>query len=560
MAPFNRRQFIRLSSAGLAASTLLPNSLFANIIESAVEVRANTAYGKIKGYRSNGVSVFKGVPYAGKVSGERRFLSPDILKPWAGIKDATQLGAPSIQSPNQTYGINEPKPAEDCLVLNIWTPATDNRKRPVMVYNHGGGFTSGSGGSVAQDGANLAQRYDVVVVETNHRLGLLGYLYLDEIAGDEYRGSGNRGVQDIAIALKWVNENIAEFGGDPENVMIFGESGGGMKTSCLYTMPEAAPYFNKASIESGPGVIMKTAEDAAITTEILLKELSISKNNWRKLLTLSPHELLEAQLKLQSLPNKAKVRGGFMGIGGTGTNGFGAVVDGVVLPYHPFEPDAPSISKDKPLMVGWNEDEYIFFAMISGDKSVFNLNKEQLSEKLKQEFGEQANKVLSVYQNANPKASPTELYIAIRSILFMGLGSIQIAEKKTAQGGAPAYLYNFGYKSELKVPGTNYEFGSMHALDIPFQFYNVAPMKDKNGFESTGMAGNRPERFQAANNMAKLWTSFAKTGIPGGDDIPKWQAYNMENRPTMRIDYQCEIIYNRFIEEIKMWREVTEIQ
>ena len=557
MTSLNRRQFIKLTSAGIAATALLPKYLFGFDNFDSIPVEAETVYGRIRGYRLNGVSIFKGVPYAGKVSGDRRFLAPAPLAPWTGINETTRLGPPSIQTPNQTYGINESDPAEDCLVLNIWTPAVDNQKRPVTVYNHGGAFTHGSGGSVTQDAANLARRYNVVVVETNHRLGLLGYLYLDEIAGDDYKGSGNRGVQDIAIALKWVNENIAEFGGDPNNVMIFGESGGGMKTSCLYAMPEAAPFFNKASIESGPGVIMKSAEDAAVTTELVLEELGINKKDWRKLLDLSPQQLLDAQIKIETLPNQSKARRGFMGIGGIGTNGFGAVVDGVVLLHHPFEPNAPLISKNKPLIVGWNEDEYIFFAMYSGNRSVFNLSNQQLEENLANEFGDNAGKILSTYRAANPQASPTELYIAIRSILFMGLGSVQIAEKKSQQGGAPAYLYNFGYKSEVKVPGTDYEFGSMHALDIPFKFYNVAPIKDKNGNESTGMAGNRPERFEAADNMAELWTSFAGTGKPQGKGIPEWQSYNLKNRPTMRIDTECKIIHNRFQTEIDMWRTIN---
>lgn len=552
-----RRRFVRSSMLGLMFTPFMPGMLSARSWGTYEDVISETVYGKIRGYRQGGVSVFKGVPYAGKVSGSRRFLTPGKLESWAGVREAKQLGHPSIQTPNQTYGINEPDPAEDCLVLNIWTPATDGKKRPVMLYNHGGGYNNGSGGSTAQDGANLAERYDVVVVQTNHRLGLLGFLYLDHIAEEEYKGSGNRGVQDIAFALEWVKENIAEFGGDPDNVMIFGESGGGMKTSCLYAMPQAAPYFNKASIESGPGVVLKTAEDAAITTDLLLKELGIAPKDWRKLLDLSPQKLLQAQLKIQSLPNQGGSRGGFMGIGGIGTNGFAAVVDGVVLPQHPFEPQATPLSKDKPLMVGWNEDEFIFFAMFGGDRSVFDLSMGQLKERLAKDYGQQAEEILKVYQAANPGMSPSEIYIAIQSIMFMGLGSVQIAEKKTEQGGAPAYLYNFGYKSEVKVPGTDYEFGAMHALDIAFKFYNVAPMKDKSGNVSTGMAGNRPERFEAADHMAQLWTSFAKDGKPKAEGVPEWEAYNLDKRPTMRIDSTCEIKYNRYQQEIDMWRKVT---
>lgn len=554
MKSFNRRQFIRLTTAGMAATAFLSNRALANIIHSKSDVIANTAYGRVKGYRLNGVSIFKGVPYAGKVSGDRRFLTPGELEPWTGIRDAIRLGAPSIQPPNQTYGIDEPQPDEDCLVLNIWTPANDNQKRPVMFYSHGGGFVTGSGGSAMQDGANLAQRYNVVVVETNHRLGLLGYLYLDEVAGDEYKGSGNRGVQDIAFALEWVNQNIAEFGGDPDNVMIFGESGGGMKTSCVYAMPQATPYFNKASIESGPGVMMKTAEEAAITTELLMQQLGIATNNWNKLLKLSPQQILDAQLKVQQSPNQGKKRGGFAGIGSVGTNSFGPVVDGIVLPYHPFEPTAPHISKNKPLLTGWNEDEFIFFAMYGGDLSVFNLDKKELVKKLEDEFGDDALEILGVYESANPGASPAEIYIAIHSILFMGLGSITIAERKAQQGGAPVYLYNFGYKSEVKIPGTDYEFGSMHAMDIAFKFYNVDAVKDKNGYVRPGMAGGRDERFKAADNMCRLWTSFAKNGNPHVDGLPVWEPYNLKSKPTMRIDVDCSLLHNRFQEEIRMWR------
>ena len=235
-------------------------------------LRLKLRHGKIRGVRTDGVNIFKGIPYAGRISGDRRFRRPAPLEPWAGVRDALQLGAPAIQSPRR----NEPPPAEDCLFLNVWTPANDNKKRPVMFYNHGGGFVIGSGGSPGQDGSNLARNFDVVVVETNHRLGLLGFLYLDEIAGSDYAGSGNMGILDITEGLKWVNKNIAEFGGDPNNVMIFGESGGGAKTSCLYAMPEAAPYFNKASIESGPGVRMTARETAAETTAKVLKELNIA--------------------------------------------------------------------------------------------------------------------------------------------------------------------------------------------------------------------------------------------------------------------------------------------
>ncbi len=544
MKDFSRRQFIGRTALAAAPVILLPGMAKSWIVSSIDYQTVETRYGKLRGYRENGVNIFKGVPYAGNVSGVNRFQKAGLVKPWAGVRDALQLGNPSIQPATQTYGINEPGPSEDCLVLNIWTPASDGKKRPVMVYNHGGGFRTGSGGSASQDGANIARMYDVVVVATNHRLGLLGFLYLDELGGEEYKGSGNRGVQDIAVALKWINENIEQFGGDPQNVMIFGESGGGMKTSCLYAMPEATPYFNKASIESGPGVEIIEAGDAAQTTAELLEYLNISKKDWRKLLDVPAEILLEAQDKLPRKPSPHS--GGFHGIGNSGVGSFGAVKDNAVLPNHPFEPTAPEISINKPLLTGWNEDEYIFFAMTGGDTEVFTLPEDQLKSRLKRDFGENAEIIRQTYHTANPEKTPGEIYIAIRSIMMMGLGSITIAERKALQGGAPAYLYNFGYKSNAKIPGTEFEMGTMHAMDIPFKFYNV----------EGGMAGTKPDRFEASKNMTSLWTSFARTGQPSAPGQPEWPAYELQNRSLMRIDTQCSVIDNRFKTVRKMWQEI----
>lgn len=221
-------------------------------------------------------------------------------------------------------------PAEDCLFLNVWSPGPAGRKRPVMFYSHGGGFTTGSGGSAYQDGANLAHTGDVVVVASNHRLGLMGYLYLGDLGGEEYATSGNQGMLDIRDALKWVHENIDAFGGDPDNVMIFGESGGGGKTSCLYAMPSAAPYFNKASIESGPGIRMMPSAAAAETTLMLLTHLGLEKSDWRKLLEVPLDKLVAAQGSLSQSPGGGPLtmRGGRKGMtGGDRPGGFGPIIE-----------------------------------------------------------------------------------------------------------------------------------------------------------------------------------------------------------------------------------------
>ena len=295
-----RREFVARGSMALACASALPSGLAFAESETLESVEVNTSYGRIRGMRSDGLATFKGIPYAGSVSGTNRFKAAPPLQPWTGVRDALQLGAPSLQPGGQRR--NEPPSSEDCLFLNVWTPAADERKRPVMFYSHGGGFVVGSGGAAYQDGGNLARTWDVVVVATNHRLGLMGFLYLGELGGEEYATSGNQGLLDIRDGLKWVHENIEAFGGDPNNVMIFGESGGGAKTSCLYAMPSAEPYFNKASIESGPGIRMMPRDSATETTIMTLKQLGLEKDDWRKLLDVSADKLLDVQVELGKQP------------------------------------------------------------------------------------------------------------------------------------------------------------------------------------------------------------------------------------------------------------------
>lgn len=280
----NRRSF--LAHTGKAFVTLAGSSLMGagrysfGQTAAGETVEVKTAYGRLRGKRTGDLVTFKGVPYAGSVSGANRFKAPPPLERWTSVRDAFTPGPPSFQ-PNQRPG--EPPMSENCLVLNIWTPAADQRRRPVMFYNHGGGFVIGSGSTWYQDGGNLARKYDVVVVATNHRLGLLGYLFLADIAGEEYATSGNQGPLDIVAGLKWVDENIEAFGGDPHNVMVFGESGGGAKTSCIYAMPSAKDFFNKSSIESGPGIDMTPRDMATQTAKMVLDELGFSTKDVAKL-------------------------------------------------------------------------------------------------------------------------------------------------------------------------------------------------------------------------------------------------------------------------------------
>lgn len=375
---------------------------------------ADTRYGRVRGLRTGDLTTFRGIPYGGSVSGGARFKAAPPPAPWTEVRDAIKVGAASPQIGSQGAPIVDVP--EDCLFLNVWTPAADGKKRPVMFYSHGGGFTVGSGGAPYQDGGNLAATWDVVVVATNHRLGLMGYLDLGSLGGPEYVGSGNQGLLDLRDGLRWVKDNIVAFGGDPANVMIFGESGGGAKTSCLYAMPSAEPYFNKASIESGPAVRIYPKASAEETTLMVLAQLEIPPANWRKLHEVSVGRLLQVQAELDKIraAGPRTQLGGRNGLSGNAQpGGFGPVLDGTVLPHHPFDPGAPAISKNKPLMVGYNRDEMNFFFNQTHSTDVYELTDATLEVRVQKDFGADGPAMLKSYRASRPEASAPDLFVAM---------------------------------------------------------------------------------------------------------------------------------------------------
>ncbi|HLK68389.1 MAG TPA: carboxylesterase family protein [Bryobacteraceae bacterium] len=542
----SRRDILSACPTALACA-----SAIAQTKEEPQYVDVKTAYGRLRGLQSAGLATFKGIPYAGSVSGANRFKAAPALKSWTGVRDTIALGAPAIQPGERR---NEPPQSEDCLFLNVWTPAADGRKRPVMFYSHGGGFTTGSGGAAYQDGGNLARTWDVVVVATNHRLGLMGYLYLGDLGGEEYATSGNQGLLDICDGLKWVRENIEAFGGDPGNVMIFGESGGGAKTSCLYAMPAASRFFNKASIESGPGIRMMPRDAAAETTLMVMKHLGLEKSEWRKLLEISADQLLQAQTGLgRTGGGPLGMNGGRKGMGGgSRPGGFGPVVDGSVLPNHPFDPQAPAISKSKPLMVGYNRDETVFFFNQQHNTEVFNLTEAALKARLATEFPGNADPIYDAYDKSRPEASPSDLYIAITTARMIGIGAMTIAERKYAQHGAPAYMYIFKHENPALIPGTQHKMGTPHAMEIAYKFNNVQTGGGGGGL----MSISRPESIKAAHNMSEMWSTFARTGRPAAEGQPAWPAYTTEKRSTMEIDAECTVVDDPYSGERKLWERL----
>ena len=358
-SPLTRRDFLKHSAAFTAAGSL---SLYELRAQDAKYVTAETSYGKIRGLDNNGIKVFKGVPYGASTSGPNRFMAPAEPAKWTGVRDALAYGhsapqrdpsAPRVTSGLSVSGQALPSEGEDCLVLNVWTPATGSGgKRPVMFWCHGGGFASGSGSSPDNDGTNLARRGDVVVVTINHRLNVLGFANLSEFSRD-FAASGDAGMLDIVQALQWVRANIAEFGGDPNNVMIFGQSGGGRKVETLLAMPSAKGLFHRAIIESGAAIKVIDRDLAVRNSELLLAKLGIERGNVRELQNLPVEKIMAAHFAvMKEHPGVDQ-----------SVAGFSPTVDGKILPQHPFHPTASPVSADVPVMIGCTRTEMTIFSM-----------------------------------------------------------------------------------------------------------------------------------------------------------------------------------------------------
>lgn len=498
-----RRAFIG-GSFGLSASGLLIPKIALAQSQPIVE----TAQGKVRGMtNARGIHVFKGMRYGASAAGKNRFLPPLAPPKWAGVQDAINYGDQCPQA--QTRLAADEAMTDDCLRINVWTPGADNAKRPVMLWFHGGGFEAGNGSEPLYEGTNVSRRGDVVVATINHRLNVFGHCYLGGVLGEEFQQSGNAGFLDLVASMKWVKENIEAFGGDPDNVMIYGQSGGGRKVSLSYASPFAKGLFHKGVVQSGAHLKVQTVERANGLTENLLKELGIAKKDARKLQAIDIPTLTKFQRKV---------------IAAAGAR-FSPMLDGRTFISQPWLPDAPTISSHLPMMLGHNRTE--LSNQMGRIEGIFDMNEAQAKARLKGfVLDDEVDEAYSTFKEARPQSNPSEVFFKVVSARGYGRDQTIMAEQRVKAGGSGK---TYVYKLMWRQPVEGGRRVSQHSLDLPFMFDNV--------IAAPHMTGPETESTKAmVENMANTWIAFAKKGDPNNASIPSWKPYDLKSRNTMMFD------------------------
>src|ERR1700761_5532903 len=517
MKNLDRRQLLAAGSivaAGLALDA--PRALAAS------GPVVNTAYGKVRGLSDGQVKIFKGIPYGASTAGANRFMPPQPPAPWSDVRDATMFGnrAPQTDATGfmeeEVVALDRTAQSEDCLRLNIWTTGLgDGKKRPVMLWCHGGGFTGGSGGNVRYDGSELAKKNGVVLVTVKHRVNAFGFLYLAKLGGEKYADSGNVGMLDIIAALNWVKDNIAGFGGDPGNVTIFGQSGGGSKVTTAMAMPQAVGRFHRVIAESGVYLKAITPDEGTEIASKIMTQLGLQPNQVDQLQQM-PFQKIIAAL-------------GPMGPAGR----FGPVLDGrnLVSGNGAFDPVAPSVSAHVPMILGSTLTEITFLNTTPLDPIDDATLRTDLKRALRVDDAE-TEKLIALYKRDFPDAQNVRLFQIIASDNWLTANVALVAERKAALGKAPAYVYHF----EKPTPVHDGKLGVPHTLEVSYVFDNL------DGPTDDVITGTGKDRYPLADKMSRAWTNFARTGNPNVAGLPHWRPYSASDRAVMIFNDQCKLV------------------
>lgn len=545
MGPLGRRSLLKgaafVGAQGLLTGPVAAQSRPSPPQGSAHAIRAGasiavtqTRAGRVAGYVSADILTFKGIPYADTTTGAHRFMPPRPVPAWDGVRSCRHYGpvAPQDKGTGRfndeeafIFQWNDSVESEDCLRVNVWTPGLErSNPRAVMVWLHGGGYAAGSGHDLpAFDGENLARQGDVVVVSLNHRLNLLGFLDLSAY-GERYASSGNVGMLDIVAALEWVRDNIAAFGGDPDRVMIFGQSGGGAKVSTLMGMPAAKGLFHRAGVMSGSFSMLNTRASSRRLTELFLAELGIDESDVDRLQTLPYLTLRQAAAAVIERENPAFP--GYVDVRALpGRLDFAPVIDGVNLPDAPFRPAAPAISGDVPVIIGSTLNEFV-----SGinQPDVQSMDEAELQRRAEGFLPGRGAQVVAAFRDRTPEASPFDLWSRIATSPVRQ-SAIDQAAAKAAAGGAAAYLYWFTWQT----PVLDGRPAAFHCLDIPFVFANTG--------RCASMTGGGQAARRLGDRLSGAFVAFAKTGRPDHEGLPPWTPFEPSSEPCMIMDDQPRI-------------------